>query len=268
MSKIERRAAVVIRNLFPTAHAFLILLFLLAVPPAVAQQSAAFYVDPFGSGTQCTPASRCTLQTAMSSCYAQTAQICSISLNDGVYVDPTDNIYYYRAIQLVGNCGAPQNVVLRAATPNTALIWIQDHAIGRVECLTLEAHVNGITGIMGRQHVIADWGTVRFGAMPLGYHVFMNEFSIGSCVGPVWLTGGAAAHVNVSNSSKVNIGCNVNAAPSISFSSAFASVSVFSIIDASLATFTGGPVFGAGCSSQQSVVSPPPQGFPGQPSHC
>jgi hypothetical protein len=268
MRKIEQCAVVVIRKLFLTALAFLALAFFLPTSPAVAQSSATFYVDPFGSGTQCTLANRCALPTAMSSCYAQAVEICNINFNDGIYVDPGVNIYYYRAVQLVGNCSAPQNVILRATIPNTALIWIQDHAIGIVQCLTLEAHVNGVSGIMGRQHIIADWGNIIFSIMPLGIHVFLNEFSIGSCVGPVWLRGGAMAHVAVSNSSKANIGCQVNAASSISFSSGFATANAFSIIDAGVATFTGGPVSGAGCTSQQSIVSPPPQGFPGQPSRC
>src|SRR5262245_28904661 len=104
MNKVERCVGAALRVIVFAGFAFL----MLSIAPAAAQSNASFFVDPFGSGTQCTPANRCALQTAMSSCYAQSVEICNIVLNDGVYADPGVNIYYYRVVRLTGNCLAPR----------------------------------------------------------------------------------------------------------------------------------------------------------------
>jgi hypothetical protein len=54
------------------------------------------------------------------------------------------NIYYHRTIGISGDCSNPY---ARATTPNTALVWIQDHATGIVGCLALEPETTGTIGI-------------------------------------------------------------------------------------------------------------------------
>jgi len=54
-----------------------------------------------------------------------------------------------------------------------------------VRCLTLEATA---PSAVGRQHIIADYECVIFGPMPEGVHIGMTEFSIASCIGPVWIS--------------------------------------------------------------------------------
>ena len=250
------------------ALAFLMVPLFIATPPAVAEPAAAFYVSPNGSGNQCTPGNRCAIATALNSCYATTVVSCWIDLADGVYPDPNVNIYYYRRVGLTGNCNAPQNVIFRAMTPGATLVWIQDHAIGLVRCLTLDAYVGGVIGLAARQHAIADWDTIMFGNMPGGQHVFMNEYSIASCLGQNWIMGGAVAHASAVNSSKINLGCKMYVGPSVAFTQ-FASATYFSIIDAAQSSFSGFPVGGVGCNSGlYGIATPPAQGFPGSRGNC
>jgi hypothetical protein len=82
--------------------------------------------------------------------------ICNIRLQPGIYLDPAVNIYYHRTISFRGNCSAPNAVIFRATKPGTKLIWIQDHAIGMVACLTMDSESTGTIGIAGRQHIIAE----------------------------------------------------------------------------------------------------------------
>jgi len=255
------------RSFFLMALSALAFLTLPLFAPSPAAAQAYFSVSPNGNGSECVSASPCALHTAIAGCYAQAVNVCDLQLSDGVYPDPGVNIYYYRNIRLTGNCYAPQNVILRAMTPNTTLVWIQDHAIGVVRCLTLDTYVGGTFGIAGRQHIIADWDTIMFRAMPGGAHVALNEFSIGSCLGQNWVLGGGIAHITAANSSKANIGCSIYFGPSVGFSY-FVDVSRFSIVDAGLATFSGAPVGGTICNAQQyAITTAPARGWPG-PSNC
>jgi hypothetical protein len=183
-----------------------------------------FVAAPNGDDNgECTDARPCSPQGAVKTC--PDGQVCSIELKPGLYLDPAVNIYYHRTIILFGNCEDPHAVIFRATKSGT-LVWIQDHAIGAVRCLTLEATAPSAVGISGRQHIIADYERVIFGAMPEGVHIRMNEFSIASCIGPVWITGDASVHAAASDHSKLNVGCHMTLSEPRAFTS-FVSAAMF-----------------------------------------
>jgi hypothetical protein len=245
--------------------------FLFAVLIALALSSAAqgqterhsesrFVAAPDGDdNSECTELRPCSPQGAVNAC--PMGAICGIELRPGTYLDPEVNIYFHRAIHLWGNCNDPYAVIFRATKPGTALIRIQDHAIGVVTCLGLEATASGVNGIAGRQHIIADYGRVIFGAMLEGTHVRMTEFSIASCVDAIWITGDAAVHAGASDHSKLNLGCSMTLTEPRAFTY-FVNGSDFSIINAQQAIF-GSVATGVACNSSNAIVYLPAQGFPG-----
>jgi hypothetical protein len=221
--------------------------------PAGAQQSTTLHAAPSGTiNPECTVAQPCTVQTAVERCAERAPQVCHVMLANGVYPDPAVNIYYYRFVNLIGDCAGPQNVVLRATQANSTLVWVQDHAIAAVRCLTLDATAPHVLGIAGRQHVIVDYDTLMFG--PLGTAISMTEFSIASCLGNNWITGSATAHVHASSLSKINLNCSVNIAlPNLGVGY-FVLASDFSIVSAQGATFSGESLTGTRCTSANSLV--------------
>jgi hypothetical protein len=251
-----------------------------------------FVAAPDGhDNRKCTKARPCSPQGAVNAC--PDGQVCSIQLQPGLYLDPAVNIYYHRTIMLFGNCEDPNAVIFRATKPG-ALVAIQDHAIGAVRCLTLEATAPSVVGISGRQHIIADYERVIFGPMPEGTHIGMTEFSVASCIGPIWITGDAVVHAAASAHSKLNLGCHMTLTEPRTFTH-FVSAAMFSVVDANRGVFgpaataraftpvasaTTFPVVDAeravgsvatngACSSSNSIVLPPEQGFPGgSPGNC
>ena len=234
--------------------------------------STYLYASPTGTNNECSQERPCTAQAAVKACQEKSRDICAVHLADGVYIDPAINIYYYRAIMIEGNCEAPQNVVLRATKPGGALIMIQDHAIGVLRCLALEASVPGAAGIVGRQHIIADYEHVIFGPMPGGTHVALTEFSIATCLSSVFITGDARVHANVLYFSKLNMmTCQMALPRSLKFDY-FANASSWAVINADGASFTGpGATASKGirCNNYLSVVNSPKNGdFPGDSGKC
>jgi hypothetical protein len=99
----------------------------------------------------------------------------------------------------------------------------------------------------------------------------MNEFSIASCLSTVSIEGNARIHVLAMNLSKVNVGCEVNLAQHSQIET-FISASLWSIVDAASARFTGAGVEGEGvrCSNNAAIVVKPSNGqpFPGTRGDC
>jgi hypothetical protein len=243
------------------------LLVMLANSPARAAQR--FYASPSGSGTLCTQAQPCLPQEAVLACHAQTAEVCFVSLADGVYLNPAIDIAYYRRVDLIGNCNQPQNVVLRATHAGTNIIAIQDHATGIIRCLTLDATetATGVGGIVTRQHVIADYDTIIFGPMPSGTHVALTEFSIATCGRQVYLSGDAAVHAMAANMSKLNLLCQITMTAPRAFSY-FVNSTEYSVIDGHATTIIG-TATGTACNLWNAIVYKPMQGFPGsQQGNC
>jgi|SRR5215831_1487215 len=234
---------------------------------AQGQIESSFVAAPDGDDNgECTDARPCSPQGAVKTC--PMGGICIIRLQPGIYLDPAVNIYYHRTISFRGNCSAPNTVIFRATKPGTALIWIQDHATGTVACLTMDSESTGTIGIAGRQHIIADYERVIFGAMPDGMHVAMNEFSIASCLDTVWIIGDAKTHFAAANNSNLNLNCSITLSEPRVFTY-FVNAVAFSIVDAQHAKLFGSVATGVGCNSWNAIVYLPAQGLPGsQPGNC
>jgi hypothetical protein len=242
-------------------------LLVLALGGAAQGQIEFFVAAPDGDDNgECTDSRPCSPQGAVKAC--PMSSICNIRLQPGIYLDPAVNIYYHRTISFRGNCSAPNAVIFRATKPGTVLIRIQDHAIGTVACLTMDSESTGTIGISGRQHIIADYERVIFGAMPDGMHVAMNEFSIASCLDAVWIIGDAKIHVAAAKNSNVNLGCSITLSEPRAFTY-FVNAAAFSIVDAQFAKLLGSVATGVGCNSSNAIVYLPAQGLPGsQPGNC
>jgi hypothetical protein len=151
-----------------------------------------------------------------------------------------------------------------------------------------------VVGISGRQHIIADYERVIFGPMPEGTHIGMTEFSIASCLDTVWITGDAGIHAAALAHSKLNLGCHMTLTEPRAFTH-FVVAQMFSVVDANRAVFgtaataraftqvasattfsvveadgaVGFVATNGACSSSNSIVLQPEQGFPAaSPGNC
>jgi len=159
-----------------------------------------------------TPASPCaTIQGAINKVPGGSLGV-DIHVAHGSYPAPI-NIYYHRAMRIVGNCSDIAAVEIKTSG---VAIWVQDHAIGIVQCLTISATGPGATGIAGRQYSIIDIDRIRFGAFPNGQNIALSEDSKLSClpgpsVEPVILTGsGSATFAVASGGSKLYLNCPIS----------------------------------------------------------
>jgi hypothetical protein len=243
--------------------AALVSAFVVFAAPACAQQT--YFASPSGPrNSVCSQAEPCTPQWAFVVCHEATVPtgVCNIQLADGDYLDPEINIYYYRFVNIVGNCTNPSLVRLIGTRPATTLIWVQDHAIGVFSCMRLEGYTGSVTGIAGRQHVIVDYARIIFGNMPGGAHVLMTEFSIASCGDVVMIAGNVAVHAAALKNSVINLPCSIttNGQFNVDF---FAAAQTFGVIDARGAQFTGSyQVVGVDCFQATGVVFKPVNGQP------
>jgi len=246
---------------------------MLTAPSAAVAASGSYFAAPNGVDSgPCSQAQPCTPQGAFMRCRADApaGDVCNIQLAPGDYIDPGINVFYYRFASFSGDCKDPSAVRLIGTIPGSTLAWVQDHAIGIFSCMQLVAHVGGVIGIAGRQHVIVDYGNIIFGNMEK--HVSLNEFSIASCVGPVMIAGNAAVHADVNSMSKLNmLACpfTINGVFSIGY---FINAGTWSVVAAQGATFRGDFfITGTQCNSFYAIVSPPQnhQPFPGTtPGNC
>src|SRR5271165_2003237 len=108
----------------------------LSFSSAQAQPNYSFAASPSGSDNgRCTSAQPCSPQGAVKAC--PIGAVCGIELQAGIYENPAVNIYYHRTIMIKGDCNNPYAVLFRGTTPNTPLIWVQDHATAIVKCLSV-----------------------------------------------------------------------------------------------------------------------------------
>jgi hypothetical protein len=235
----------------------LIALSLLAKPAWAS--AVGLYASPNGiDNPACSIQQPCTPQGAVMVCHAANVPtgVCRIQLADGVYENPRINIVYYRFVHLVGNCSNPAAVVLRTTTPGT-LIWVQDHAIAAVGCMSLTG-VPGTIGLAGRQHVIIDYWKIMFGAMLNGLHIALNEYSIASCGEMVWIMGSADVHAGLTSHSRLNLPCEINVNGAATSFIYFLEAFDFSIINAIGLQLTGSRPLGAGCYKENAIVKKSP----------
>ncbi|HKA74194.1 MAG TPA: hypothetical protein VKE26_20480 [Xanthobacteraceae bacterium] len=206
--------------------------------PAAGPKAVEFHAAPNGvDNPQCTARRPCTPQGAFRACRKPFIRECHIQLADGVYFDPEINIYYYRLVKVSGNCANPGAVVLRATKDDATLIWVHDHAIGIITCLSLESTAERAIGLAGRQNAIVDFAFIDFGGMPNGHHISIVEHSTASCVGPNTISGGGNVHASAADMSKLNIGCAWRLTAPVRFSY-FLNAVDFSKINAQGATYS------------------------------
>ena len=206
------------RAIIPEAFAYLLLALTLGNGPAEAQQApptvAIFYAAPeVPDNPTCPQMQPCSPQGAVMACQAQWIYLCAIFLADGLYLDPAINVYHYKFVEFFGNRNQPQNVVFRATASNTTLMIVQDHATMSVVGATFDSApgVTNVHGIIGRQHVIIDYGLVIFGALAANsLHVTVSQFSIATCTGPIWIIGGGPLRDVADSISQVNHNCPIN----------------------------------------------------------
>jgi hypothetical protein len=192
-----------------TALAFLALLVALNGGPAQAQ----LYVATTGNNANaCTSSAEpcLTIQGAIDKVPGGSLGTL-ITIAAGTY-NETPNIYYYRAIHLVGNCNDLTAVQI---TTDGIGIVVQDHAIGIIECMTISATANGATGIVSRQFSIVDADRLRFSGFPEGNYFSAVEGSTLSCVPgpngePIVLTGSASTFASASDGSHLKVNCPVS----------------------------------------------------------
>ena len=247
---------------------------MIAALPVVAMAAGPqyiFFAAPSGGNNgQCTQPLPCSPQGAAEAC--PFGSFCTIILQPGVYVDPAVNMYYHRTFYMTGDCNDPYAVVFRATRPNTPLVWVQDHATGRIGCLTMELTTTGTIGLLGRQHSIIDYFDIVFGYMREGRHIGLTEFSIATCMETVWITAGASVHAGAWYFSKLNMPCEVNLVQPWIFDY-FVVATDWSIVDAFDAKFTGegaGHSAGVRCFNYLAIVNKPTSGqsFPGNGADC
>ena len=151
----------------PTAFAYLLLA---GIEPAEAGGAQVpmdtFYAAPFAVDNEyCNQMQPCSIEGAVMACQASWKYLCLINVSDGLYMNPRVNIAHYKFVQIYGNCTNPLAVILRTSIPNTATVWVQDHATATLRCMRLDSQ-DGVTGVMaiaGRQHAIIDYGLISFG---------------------------------------------------------------------------------------------------------
>jgi hypothetical protein len=178
----------------------------------------------------------------------QIGAVGSINVGDGTY---TENIAinYYRFVGITGNCANPGAVMLKATGIGAIIIAAQDHSTAVVGCMDFATDYTGATAVSGRQHVIIDYGNVRFNGFPGGAHV---SVTVANCGGTIWVLGSPTVHAAANNNSTVHMGCPHYIVP-LSFT-VFLAAQYKSVIFANSMTISGGGSSGSSLGRQCSVV--------------
>jgi hypothetical protein len=130
----------------------------------------------------------------------------------GTYPDPI-NLFYHRAMRIVGDC---TDLTAVQITSGGTAVWVQDHAIGILQCFTIAATANGAIGIAGRQYSITDIDRIRFSGFPAGQNIALSETAKLTCVPgpkgePIILTGGGSDTFAVSSGgSSLYLNCPIS----------------------------------------------------------
>ena len=178
-----------------------------------APASGQLFVEKTGSdANDCTsPSAPClTIQAAVNKVPGGSLGV-DISVGPGSYAENV-NIFYARAMRIVGNCNDLSAVQMLT---NGTGIWVQDHAIAIIQCLTITATVAGAVGIAARQFPIVDIQRVRFSGFPQGLHIALSESSRLSCVPgpnqePVVVTGGSHTFAAAGGGSHLYLNCPIS----------------------------------------------------------
>lgn len=157
---------------------------------------------------------------------------------DGTAARPAINVYYWRGVNIHGDCQNPASTTVHITTAGITAIVGQDYPILVVGCLQITTAVNSNVAIHCRQLAICDYGQVRFGSFPNGQHVTVADGARASCTGQVWIDGAAVVHASAGNNSLLHLDCPMTLAASFTFA-VFAQAANLSTVTATGATFNG-----------------------------
>jgi hypothetical protein len=184
----------------------------------------------------------------------------NVVFQPGVY-DCLINNYYYRAIKLSGsfnpdgscNIGA---VTVKRSSPGP-ILFAQDQAISIYNCLTLGDGTNGVGAIASRQYAITDYSNIRFNQTTAS-HVVAGDSSKINCGGFNEINGGASIHAQASELSFLLLRCEIRVTVDGAFNfAAMLQSGGKSILDVSMANFTGGNVNGRKYIAHDSTIRLP-----------
>jgi len=216
-------------------------------------RAADFHVSEMGSDDNpCTAAAPCRTIGRACQAIAGTPEPSrdAVHVADGTYSGACD-VAHYRFVWVIGNCAAPAKVKVLGA-PNATIFHVQDHSTLHIRCMELGSHGNGTIGFASRQYAIGDYDNIRWGHMPGGIHVSVQEASKINCTGPSWIVrdpggnGGALQHMQASNQSQVYCTTSIDIPERVTFADSFVSITW-----RSLGYFPGLSVTGAGIVGQK-----------------
>ena len=184
----------------------------------------------------------------------QSGEVGRILVADGTYRDPV-NVYYYKAVDISGNCDHPDRTTLTLVKDGAIAFWAQDHSILGVACFTVNSSARYNAGIASRQFAIIDFHDVHFGAFTDGVHIASVDHGQLTCTRDYWIDGGARAHILAQIQSSVNLGsCNITIGPALEFQ-VFADVNWLSYLYVAEARFNGAGVGAATSAKQYNIVN-------------
>lgn len=244
-------------------------------PGAMPLNPLILFVSPSGSDSNnCTTSlSPClTIEHAidLSPFGAQT----TINLAHGTYTTLTGhNIYYYRTVNITGDCGAPSQVVIQTAGNGLTAFFVQDFALSQIVCVTFGTNGTGNTVLTARQKAIVDLNNVIIstsgGSSWSGGTVINSDNSSANMGGTITLGNGISLAVfgSAGNVGLTTITANV-VTSGVNAITNFFVASGKSYIKANTATLTGTGFIGTQCSVSDATIDFPAAGLAGTANSC
>lgn len=156
-------------------------------------------------------------------------------------------------LTIVGDETTPGNCIINIPASDSGF-FIQDFAGVNLRGMRLQAASGNVTAIRSKAFALIDLRTLEFGSCGAnGIHMSFDESSVVSAVGNYAITGGALAHLNVTNNAVFDLSSNTVTIGSAVAFTYFAIASGNSIITGVSPTFTGAGV--AGTTGVKALVS-------------
>jgi hypothetical protein len=202
--------------------------------------------------------------------------VCSIDLADGAYSTTVGyNLYYYRFINVTGNCANHAAVTVQIAANSKVLWTIQDHAVGTINCMTMTTNGTGNTVIQGRQLGIVDLDNVDIGSgFVSGTLIVSTGLSSVNCGGTLNIVAqpGYAAMMQASQNSLLTFACATTIQVAGGSTGTTISADGKSYVSLGGASFSGAGAgtgtFGSQCSIQDATLNKAGLTIPGVAGTC